>query len=153
MPETLKGFDARFAANDVFRSASEICTLPLVPSDGTYAGMNTYWSTYALTGDNSRERPYADIYPRLTTRSNVYTIHFRVQALTALKTKANFDPTTDFVVSSEYRGSTKLERFVDPNNANLPDFSDLTTNPLGSTTGDINQYYEFRLMDPQQFSP
>ncbi len=32
-----------------------------------------------VTGDNLREKPYADLYPRLTTKSNTYTVHFRVQ--------------------------------------------------------------------------
>ena len=35
--------------------------------------------THYLTGDNSRERIYATIYPRLTTKSNTYTVHMRVQ--------------------------------------------------------------------------
>lgn len=153
VPETLKGFQARFDAGDVFRSAAEICQLPLVPSDGTYSAMNTYWSNYALTGDNSRERPYANIYPRLTTRSNTFTVHFKVEALTSLKSKANFNPTKDFVVSSEYRGSCVLERFIDPNNKNLPDFADIQSLPMGSADGDINKYYQFRALKWRQFSP
>lgn len=41
--------------------------------------------THYLTGDNSRERPYATIYPRLTTKSNTYTVHMCVQPLKKVK--------------------------------------------------------------------
>ena len=65
MDQTLLGFTNRFNSNDVFHSASEICSLWLVPEGQTYSGMQAFWSgsNSSLTGDNSREHPYADIYP------------------------------------------------------------------------------------------
>ncbi len=35
----------------------------------------------SLTGDNVRERPYTNLYSLLTTKSNTYTVHYRVQSL------------------------------------------------------------------------
>ena len=132
---TLRFFDDRFNNNLPFVSASEICTMPLVPADMTdpygytaywNAGITTgdsisametklaaFWNANAgsspssgvapidhkdpaasptststgafpghyLTGDNMLERPYAHLYPKLTTKSNTYTVHVRVQAL------------------------------------------------------------------------
>src|SRR5687767_7834930 len=98
---TLAGFENRFAAGDIFRSATEICDISLVPGERTdgeppagnpsYDTMNDWWmgSTandgYKLTGDNVRESPYNNIYPRLTTKSNSYTVHVRAQSLKKAK--------------------------------------------------------------------
>ncbi|SDU05989.1 Verru_Chthon cassette protein A [Verrucomicrobium sp. GAS474] len=149
---TLLQFLARFGAGDLFRSASEICSVDLVPSDGpsnpTRASMDAYWSARALTGDNSRERPYANLYPLLTTKSNTFTVYVRVQAL---KKAGNSDPTvwregTD-LVTDEYRGSTVVERYVDPNDSSLPDFADTSTNTP------LSRFYKIRLYNPKSFSP
>ncbi len=42
-------------AGDVFKSASEICSVHVVPVGQTAASMPTYWQNNALTGDNVRE--------------------------------------------------------------------------------------------------
>ncbi len=84
LDETMNGVRQRFAKNDIYHSASEICEIPLVPKDPagtTQAGMKTFWDDYLLTGDNSKERPYANVYPLLTTKSNTFTVHCRVQTL------------------------------------------------------------------------
>lgn len=157
--ETLKGFAARFASKDLFRSASEICTLPIVPSGSTYAKCtdtninSNYWTStssgHRLTGDNSRERPYATIYPRLTTKSNTFMVHVRVQALqkSARTQAAVWDDDRD-VVAGEYRGSQTVERYVDPNDANIPDFTDSS-----SGTASLNKYYQMRVVFTRRFSP
>ena len=100
--ETLKLFEARFNAtsgNRVFVSPSEICTLDLVPSTmdpntgqavtSDPISLNSFWNapltdltTKRFTGDNSLERPYGLIYPRLTTRSNTFAVHVFSQAVT-----------------------------------------------------------------------
>ncbi|WP_255360068.1 Verru_Chthon cassette protein A [Verrucomicrobium sp. GAS474] len=150
--ETLKGFQARFAANDLFRSASEICALDLVPNDtgAAYGGttMQTYWENHALTGDNSREKPYADLYPRLTTKSNTFTVHLRVQALKQAA-GASADPAkwregVD-TVTAEYRGSRVVERYVDPANKQIPDY----TNTAVKTP--LSQFYRFRIVEAKSF--
>lgn len=151
LDETVKGLRARFAGNDIFRSASEICEIALVPKNSagtTYAGMSSFWNDYLLTGDNSRERPYANIYPRLTTKSNTYTAHVRVQTLQ----NRPGDPPGQWTegrgrVTSEYRGSALIERYVDPNDTRIPDYA-TATNPEP-----IDRFYKFRIPVSKQFNP
>jgi uncharacterized protein (TIGR02600 family) len=167
MDETMKGFQARFANNDVFRSPTEICTLDLIPYDTTdtkyqpyvkydSTGVTSagYWQDHALTGDNSRERPYADVYPRLTTKSNTFTIHMRVQTLQQTKTNLAAQPTiwtegTD-QVTGEYRGSETVERYVDPNDPRLIDYA---ASPTTSPTVPLGSLYKFRVVSTKQFAP
>jgi uncharacterized protein (TIGR02600 family) len=90
--------------------------------------LNTFWKYNALTGDNLREKPYTDMYPRLTTKSNTFTVHYRVQSLrqrpynglsadaAAATWYATWDEKRDQVLS-EYRGSTTIERYLDPQDA------------------------------------
>jgi uncharacterized protein (TIGR02600 family) len=145
--ETLKQWDAKFASNQLFVSSSQICDLHLVPQGETAAGMPTFWNTNALTGDNVRERPYANLLGRLTTKSNSFTVHFRVQVL---KKNPN-TPANQWVegrdnVSSEYRGSTLIERYIDPNNTSLPDFATVAN-------ANIDDYYRFRVIQTRKFAP
>jgi uncharacterized protein (TIGR02600 family) len=127
---TLKQFDDRFvkathtAANpNFFVSASEICDIPLVPLGAGVTGSSiaTFWGNNKLTGDNSLERPYSHIYPRVTTKSNVFTVHVRAQSLKKSandadqnKWKENRDQ-----VTGEFRGSFVIEKYYDPNEANI----------------------------------
>lgn len=140
--ETLKQFDNRFAAGDIFRSASEICSIFLVPNapGATANGMATWWNDYQLTGNNSRERPYATLYPLLTTKSNVFTTHLRAQAIKRL-------PDGRIDVQGEYRGSVTFERFLDPN-AKI--FTAGTVNPDDVS---LEPYFRFRTLVAKQFDP
>jgi uncharacterized protein (TIGR02600 family) len=173
---TLLLFADRFASNKPFISASEICSMFLVPrperitnSAGNYAvtptttsnssttasGVMTYmtgfWQTStnggAGTADNLRERPYTALYPRLTTKSNTYTIHVRTQSL---KKRPGSDPQTfdktSGKVTSEYRGSVMVERFLDPNASNF----DITAT---SGSNSILGPYNFRSFNSKQFNP
>ncbi len=157
--ETLKGFTQRFDSKDIFRSASEICDLYIVPVDpgnpnATYANMTTYWRDSSstngrrLTGDNSKERIYATLYPRLTTKSNTFTIHAKVQTL---KKVPGGSPDVwvegKDQVTGEYRGSQTIERYADPNNSAMPDYS----NP--SVTTPISSFYKTRVIASKQFAP
>lgn len=173
MQKTLAQFDYRFGQNDVFRSATEICGIDLVPDDpkvtisltipaspsSTRTTMDTYWLTHRLTGDNTRERPYANLYPLLTTKSNTYTIHFRVQTLKKVVSGstnyAQWREDTD-LVTGEYRGSQTVERYVDANNAVdasgtlLPNFASAANLPKDLT---LAPYYKFRVIATRQFAP
>lgn len=156
LDETLKGFEERFDAGDIFRSASEICNIHLVPAGRTYAGMASFWDNHPLTGDNSRERPYANIYPRLTTKSNTFTVHVRAQTLSrspARQASASleFDSAKGDRITGEYRGSTTLERYVDPNEPGLPDFADASL--FNDPSTDIDRYYKFRVIGSKKFTP
>jgi uncharacterized protein (TIGR02600 family) len=155
LPETLKGFEARFAANDLFRSAAEICSIPLVPAGSTWTAVNdgTFWSTNTLTGENSKERPYARIYPKLTTKSNTYTVHYRVEVLKKSPNSAadTWNDERDKVLST-YRGSTTIERYVDPRDPDLPDYATMADlPPTGSNA--LPNFYKFRILGERQFNP
>jgi uncharacterized protein (TIGR02600 family) len=155
--ETLKQFRERFnTQKDLFRSASELCSLYLVPEGQTLANMGTFWTTNSLTGDNLKERPYSTLYPRLTTKSNTYTVHYKVQVLRqAARSRGNdaaawasWDDRKDEVLS-EARGSSTIERYVDPADPNLPDYATLPS----SSTDSLDRYYRFRVINTKKFAP
>lgn len=149
---TLSQFTQKFAAGDVFKSATEICDLWMVPDGQTLAGMSTYWNTRRVTGDNLRERIYTTLYPRLTTKSNTYTVHFRAQSLRKSPTTGEtvWVEDKDMVVG-EYRGSTTIERFIDASNPDIPDYAGDPTNALGKPT--LDQFYKWRVVGHRQFAP
>lgn len=162
---TLRAFEDRFNSGDIFRSASEICSIFLVPKatpgstylaaaspvPTSYAATSTWWDGFRLTGDNSRESPYNQIYPRLTTKSNTFTVHMRVQVLKKRpgSTPAIWDDAKD-VILSEYRGSSTIERYIDPNDPNLPDFA---TRALNDPSAVIDKFYRFRVVSVKRFAP
>lgn len=146
--ETSKGFDSRFKKNDIFRSASEICEIGLVPQGSSYEDLKTYWQSHRLTGDNCRERPYATIYPRLTTKSNTFTIHVRAQSLKKARgtAPAEWNELRD-QVTGEYRGSQTIERYIDTNDPDIPDYA------IPTEDRPISNYYKFRVVSTKQFAP
>ena len=154
--ETLKGFTQRFDSHDIFRSAAEICSLWLVPQTGnaTFNSIgDNWWKDYALTGDNSRERPYADIYPRLTTKSNSYTVHYTVQSLQkrGAADPAIWEEGKDHI-SGELRGAASIERYLDPSD---PMFSkpgnDFATQVAAGTNVSMDSFYKFRVLQEHLF--
>jgi hypothetical protein len=153
LDETLKGFDARLSNNAaLFRTASEICELPIVPvaSEASYNSLQdgSWWTNWRYTGDNTKEATYNDIYPRLTTKSNTYTVHYRVQMLKKLPggNQTTWDESKD-KVASELRGSTLIERFLDPN-ATYPDYA-----TAFSSSPSLETLYRFRVLQRSQFTP
>ncbi len=176
--ETLRQFEERFnnngslntLARGLFRSASQICELYLIPETRNGTGiynvnkplsnpntratqMDTFWRNNRVTGDNVRERPYSNLYSRLTTRSNTFRVHMRAQLVKKARSTApgSFDPTKDAIMG-EYRGSTLIERYIDPNDsATMPDYADGSGNPLSKTP--LEAYYRFRVLESKRFSP
>lgn len=155
IPETLKQFDKKFNDGDVFRSASEICDLYIVPKvdpPKTVADMPKFWNDYRLTGDNVRERLYATIYPRLTTKSNTYTVHVRAQSLRQVP---GSDPAVwtegRDKITGEYRGSTTIERFIDANNPLIPDYAKNASSLSGLPQ--LDTFYRWRTIENRQFAP
>ncbi|MEZ0255822.1 MAG: Verru_Chthon cassette protein A, partial [Chthoniobacter sp.] len=153
--ETLKQFDQRFASgkNQPFKSASEICDLYLVPQGQSLTGMPDFWTnTYALTGDNLRERPYASLYPRLTTKSNIFSVHFYVQTLKQVNRNTSgswqtWDEKKD-VVTGEYRGTALIERYIDFND-DLPDFTQPGLDPAET----LDKHCKLRVLQVRKFDP
>jgi hypothetical protein len=127
----------------------------LVPPGETDASMAAFWRTkYPFTGDNLREKPYVDLYPRLTTKSNTYTVHVRVEALQ----KAKGTPPDQWIpnrdrIAGEYRGSSIIERYIDVNDPTLPDFTKASaTGPLAPELN-IDRYYRLRVVSTKRFNP
>ncbi|HSI86774.1 MAG: Verru_Chthon cassette protein A [Candidatus Methylacidiphilales bacterium] len=150
--QTLSQFQSRFDSLKIFRSATEICDLHIVPTSQTVAGMPAFWKSCALTGDNMRERIYTTLYPRLTTKSNTYTVHFRVQSLKkAIASAPGTWTEGKDVVAGEYRGSTTLERFIDANNPNIPDYAADPTAISGMNA--LDKFYRWRVVANHQFAP
>ncbi|HEX4141361.1 MAG TPA: hypothetical protein VHY09_13515, partial [Candidatus Methylacidiphilales bacterium] len=144
-------------AADAYLSESEICSVPLVPqglSGGNVAATQTnlaaFWNPAAnqadlngaLTGDNLRELPYAQLYGRLTTRSNSYTVHIWVQVLKKSPGDSQqniWREGTDLVLG-EWRGEYEIERYLDPA-ASAP------------TAGSPLRPYDFRVVSKRRFAP
>ncbi len=175
--ETLRQFEERFNNNGslntltrgLFRSASQICEIYMIPETRNGVGiynvtkpltnpntratqMDTFWKNNRVTGDNIRERPYANLYSRLTTRSNTFRVHMRAQLVKKARSSPpnTFDPNKDAIMG-EYRGSTLIERYIDPNDStDIPDYA-LGSNPLGQTP--LESFYRFRVLESKRFSP
>ena len=168
---TIRQITDRLNRNKPFISASEICDIPLIPADlqvqgavnagitgttpvGSFdSALSNFWRTNSLTGDNTLERPYSYIYPRITTRSNTYTVHVRVQTLKQVKRNA---PSDDFIdgkdqITGDFRGSFVIERYLDPNSAGFykPDGTPTDEKDPSATLGP----YRFRVVSSKQFAP
>jgi hypothetical protein len=186
--QTVNEIGAYIAQNGPFKSPAQICEIYLVPYGAGWTvatSATTSFTTAAnaaqlqwtnngdLTGDNLREKPYVDIYPRLTTKSNTYTIHMRVQALQqqphpTASAYLTWDESKDTVLG-EYRGSATIERYIDPSD---PAFTGKGNNPsvvnanayIGSGASWVNPdvttpanslepLYRFRTVNTKKFSP
>ncbi len=147
--KTLAQFEQRFKAGQVFLSPSEICDVHLVPDrDVTdHTQMASFWADRRLTGDNSRERPYTNLYPRLTTRSNTYRVHYIAQIIRKARSSPVNTITAADTFESEYRGSAVIDRFLDPAQPDLPDFTTSTT----ASPENLDNYYQFRVLEKRKF--
>jgi hypothetical protein len=126
--------------------------------DGKPYGPLAIPNSHKLTGDNLLERPYAAIYPRLTTRSNSYTVHVRVQTLPPNgRDNSYIIKATQMQPTGEFRGSFVLDRYLDPNTAGIYAASDTTfsnkiTGPIIPGTHVLGPY-RFRVVSSKQFAP
>jgi uncharacterized protein (TIGR02600 family) len=143
---TIAEIESRFATGDAYLAESEICTVPLVPKGIAVGNLDAFWNgaqgAGRLTGDNLRELPYAQLYGRLTTRSNSYTVHVRVEVLQKLARDPQqnvWKEGTDLVLG-DWRGSYEIERYLDPA-ATAP----AAGQPLGP--------YRFRIVSARRFAP
>jgi hypothetical protein len=113
------------------------------------SGTANFWYNHVLSGDNVRERPYANIYPRLTTKSNTFTVHYRVQTLQKLKNDPNQSQWVEGrdQILGEYRGSSIVERYIDPSDTTIPDYATASNPPS------LDSYYKFRVLSTKRFTP
>jgi hypothetical protein len=176
--------DSNGGGQQVFRSGSQICEMFLYPNTAGmiisglgpipqpyYArgqsAVTQFWSNYGgLTGDNLREKPYGDLYARITAKSNTFTIYLRVQSLrkhivtanadgSTASTSLEWDETKDQVLS-EYRGYATIERYLDPLDRRF-DVANSETQRLGDyinpDTENLDQAYKFRVVEKKRFTP
>lgn len=153
---SLRQFREKFNGGEIFKSATEICDIFLVPQGDTRwtsdARARLYWygTDFSMVGDNTRERPYVHLYNKLTTKSNTYTVHYRVQVLarSAVRNQTNptnFDPAQGDRVAAEQRGSTTFERYLDQ--------ADITADPARSGASSLEADYRTRIIHSTQFNP
>lgn len=181
---TLAQFDMRFKhtsgnpenAEGLFRSATQICDVHLIPYDGDGGGisnagsssvtlrnetsqssfdnaMNQFWGNNRPTGENIRERNYSNIYARVTTRTNTFRVHMRAQVVKKARSTPvdQFDSTRDAIVS-EYRGSTLIERYIDPNDATgIPDYA--SGGPYSGGKPPLDAFFRYRVLETKRFAP
>ena len=178
IPTTLLQFEDRFSRGEVFRSATEICEIYMIPRTsgapndrntlGTpkraeiggkgydYPTMRDFWKEHSLTADNVKERTYTNIYPRVTTKSNVFKTHMIVESIQKVRSVAHdvFDPERD-QITGRWRGSAVIERNIDPAKiepgpGSVPDyFQDPKFNVLPS----MEAFYAYRVLDIKEFNP
>jgi hypothetical protein len=159
--QTLKQWEERFAGTDeastsrgikpgAFLSATEICDQWLVPQGQTRESMVQFWQTHRQTGDNIKERPYATLYPRLTTRSNTYRVHVVSQSLRKGRNSdpGSFQPEKGDQVTAEYRGSYFVERSIDPTDPNIPDYA--TQVDQLEDYEPLDAFYSYRITEVKQ---
>ncbi|MEA3212478.1 MAG: hypothetical protein QOE70_5535 [Chthoniobacter sp.] len=161
-----------FSKGEIFKSATEICDRFLYPlgfngksanykvSETGPLSIREFWTRNTLTGDNMREKPYVDLLPRVTTRSNTFTVYVRVQAVRQPAAPKDEDylqwrETSNSVVS-EYRGESTIERYLDPqdrrfdpNNADTKEKGD-AINPEKDS---IEPAFRFRTVYSKRFAP
>ncbi|MDB6135765.1 MAG: hypothetical protein JWM59_4008 [Verrucomicrobiales bacterium] len=182
VPETVRQFTQRYntgtdpegfnLAFNTFRSASEICEVWLVPDkngnsyDGvrewdlpwtigtvTKTGRQGFWEQHRLTGDNSRERPYANLYPRVTVRSNVFKLHIVAQTLQkARSTDAKSFNAIEDLVTAEWRGSCLIERSADSRDPSLNTVDYTTLDAETIKLPRVENYYTYRVTEVKQLT-
>ena len=158
----------------LFRSASQICEIHLIPNPvpgGSSANINAsdvanvgsredamenFWAAHCTTGDNTRERPYSNLYARLTPRSNTFRVHVRAQSIRkSLRSVApnQFDPNRD-LMTGEFRGSFLIERYIDQGDLQRAgaqvDFA-AASDPFALAP--LENYYRFRILESKRFAP
>ena len=109
-----------------------------------------WWDRHRLSGDNTLEQPYGNIYPRVTTKSNTFKVHMTVQALQKVRgtNHHTFELGKDQVVG-EYRGSAVIERFLDPNDEKIPNYLDESQE---SSAESLEKLYRYRVVNVKQFA-
>ena len=149
--ETLKGFRKRFSDHGgCFKTASELCEMFLIPEGATLAGMEEgnpdswWWRGYLATGDNLREQPYGHIYPRITSRSNTFAVHYRVQVLGGGQSDPLVWSERPDGIIREQRGFSVIERYIEPGDPTLPDFAK-------TPNATLDAHYKFRIRPQQTF--
>jgi uncharacterized protein (TIGR02600 family) len=165
---TIKNIDEFFklaktdSSTGFFKSGSQICERCLYPkgvsaTDDT--ALKSYWANSStLIGDNMREKPYTDLVNRVTSKSNTYTVHMRVQTLRQLPrsnpTLFNTWNEGRDAVLGEYRGATTIERYIDPADPRFKSTNANFVNPDDTTSStNLETLYRVRAVSNKRFAP
>lgn len=171
---TLKYFDERFSSGFNFISPAQICEMYLLPkkagpSDtlvpdnwpdqlqdllrtGSANTILQFWEDHAITAENLKERPYTNLYPRLTTRSNTYQVFVRAQVINKARSAdpSKFEADKDSI-GAEYRGSAVIERYLDLNDTRLTGLDYAVGNI--SSKPRLDEFHRFRVISQKRFDP
>jgi hypothetical protein len=148
VPRRIPGFESDYSRG--------LNPAPMDPANLEYESVNEWWNgdvtdplkvdAFELTGDNLRESPYAQVYPRLCTRSNVFKVHYRVQLISKSRsTPANEWNVETEKITAEQRGASVIERYLDPNDPTIPD---MTRSNLA-----LDEFYRYRILTTEPFTP
>lgn len=176
---TLKLFDDRFACGFIFISPAQICEMHLLPkradssdtavpatwfakmgntghlTNSSASSIHKFWQDHKLTAENLRERPYTNMYPRLTTKSNTYTVYVRSQVIKKARSMApnQFDSSKD-QVSAEYRSATVIERYLDLKDPTLNSTAGIDYAPSQTTQiltrPTLEEFHRFRVLSQKR---
>lgn len=158
--KTLHAVESKLERDGAFRTPSEICAILLasrrVPgrlyeggswlvTDPASVPMQKLGG-WCPTADNLREEPYAALYPRLCTRSNVFRVHYRVQLL---QQPRDADPAQwdemNGRIEAEQRGSVLIERHL------RVDATQLADPATGGTPLNLERHYHLRVLHAEPF--
>ncbi len=82
-----------------------------------------------------------------TTKSNSYTVHYRVQTLgKRSNSEATIWEEGKDMISGEYRGSSTIERFINPS-LSVSSWTSAANTPV------LGPHYKWRTLNTSQFSP
>jgi uncharacterized protein (TIGR02600 family) len=113
-------------------------------------GMMNFWANNTPTADNLREKPYANLYSKVTTRSNTFQVHLRAQVIRKARSSdpAKFEENVDSI-AADYRGSAHIERHLDMNHPELVGL-DYASGDL-ETLPSLDQFHRFRIVNHKRF--
>ena len=151
--ETMKQWDEKFEDGEIFKTGSEVCEMFMVPQGERWTeggrSMRNFWKDHGITGDNTIESVYNGIYPRVTTQSNVFKIYMTVQILSKVRsTRPDEFIQGEDKVMGEYRGSVVVERYLDPNSRELPEWR----KDYEGKEKSADYYYQWRVVNTKQFA-
>jgi hypothetical protein len=151
--------DLRASAGSHFLNSGLSSPAPNI-NTGTYNATNLrdFWTATGdglkwsgLTGDNLRERPYALLYPLVTTKSNSYTVHVIAQTLQNSPQAADGQfIERDGAVTGEWQGSYLIERQLAQNDPGLMDY---TQNSYPGPQNHPEHLHKIRILQTRRFNP
>lgn len=179
IPETLEQFREKFEHSSrnpsdfggLLKTASQICEMHMIPAGAPRHSepvlvnlrsmaerrnkMGQFWASNRLTGDNTKERLYANLYQKVTTKSNAFRVYFRAQSISKARSlQPNEVDTTRDTVTAEYQGSALIQRYLDMSKfTDYPDYASVLSSSSLFAMRSLEHYYRYRVLEMKQFAP